>query len=45
MNDNFFEELQKMAAERDDIIISVDEDGEIEFELDLELFLELLSRK
>jgi hypothetical protein len=44
-SDDFFEELQKLACERDDITITVDENGEIEFEIDLELFIELLSKK
>ena len=38
-------ELQKIAAESpDEVEISIDENGEVEFELDLELFLAVLKK-
>ena len=38
-------ELQKMAADSpDEVDVSIDENGDIEFEMDLELFLTLLKK-
>lgn len=40
---NLFHKLQEASIDNDDIIVSVDEDGDIEFEMDLELFLIFLK--
>ena len=37
-------ELQKKAAESDDIDVIIDENGDIEFELDVKTFVELLKK-
>jgi len=38
-------ELQKMAAESpEEVEVSVDENGDIEFEMDIEIFIELLKK-
>tara|TARA_R110002012_G_scaffold293058_1_gene488620 strand:- start:558 stop:707 length:150 start_codon:yes stop_codon:yes gene_type:complete len=38
-------ELQKMAADSpDEVDVSIDENGDVEFEMDLELFLTLLKK-
>ena len=38
-------ELQKMAAESpDEVEVSVDENGDIEFEMDIEVFIQLLKK-
>ena len=38
-------ELQKMAAESpDEVEVSVDENGDIEFEMDIEIFIQLLKK-
>ena len=38
-------ELQKMAAESpDEVEVSVDENGDIEFEMDIKTFIELLKK-
>tara|TARA_B100000902_G_scaffold360243_1_gene376716 strand:- start:67 stop:216 length:150 start_codon:yes stop_codon:yes gene_type:complete len=38
-------ELQKMAADSpDEVDVSIDENGDIEFEMDLEIFLTLLKK-
>ena len=38
-------ELQKMAAESpDEVEVSVDENGDIEFEMDIKTFVELLRK-
>ena len=43
MSDELFEELQKLASENEDVLVTVDEDGEIEFEIDIELFAKVLK--
>ena len=43
MIDELFEELQKLASKHKDIVITVDENGDIEFEVDEELFIEVLK--
>ena len=43
MSDELFEELQKLASKNKDIVITVDENGDIEFEVDEELFIEVLK--
>ena len=40
---DLFHKIQKASIDNDDIIVSVDEDGDIEFEMDLELFLSFLK--
>jgi len=40
---NLFHKLQEASIDNDDIIVSVDEDGDVEFEMDLELFLSFLK--
>lgn len=44
-NDDFdlILELQRLASENEDIVITVDENGDIEFEVDEELFIEVLK--
>jgi hypothetical protein len=38
-------ELQKIAAESpEEVEVSVDENGDIEFEMDIEIFIELLKK-
>ena len=38
-------ELQKMATESpDEVEVSVDENGDIEFEMDIEIFIQLLKK-
>ena len=43
--DNFdlMYELQKKAAESDDVDVIVDENGDIEFEMDIKTFIEILK--
>jgi|TARA_R110002020_G_scaffold81378_1_gene202199 hypothetical protein len=41
---NLNHELQKLAAESDQIEVTIDEDGEVEFELDIDLFLEIIRK-
>ena len=43
MNDDFMLELQKLASENEDVLVTVDGDGEIEFEIDMELFVKVLK--
>ena len=43
MIDELFEELQKLASKNKDIVITVDENGDIEFDIDEELFIEVLK--
>ena len=38
-------ELQKMAAESpEEVEVSVDENGDIEFEMDIDIFIQLLKK-
>ena len=39
LDNTFFEELQRAAANGEDIEITIDENGEIEFEMDYEVFM------
>ena len=43
MSDELFEELQKLASKNKDIVVTIDEMGDIEFEIDEELFIEGLK--
>ena len=43
MSDELFEELQKLASKNKDIVVTIDEMGDIEFEIDEELFIEVLK--
>ena len=36
-------ELQKLASENEDVSVTIDENGEVEFEMDEELFIEFLQ--
>tara|TARA_Y100000296_G_C5106054_1_gene222618 strand:- start:555 stop:734 length:180 start_codon:yes stop_codon:yes gene_type:complete len=42
-NLNLFHKMQEASVNNDDITVSVDENGEVEFEMDLELFLHFLK--
>ena len=41
-NPDFILELQRLASE-EDVSVTIDEDGEVEFEMDEELFVEFLQ--
>ena len=40
---DFMLELQKLASENEDVSVTIDENGEVEFEMDEELFIEFLQ--
>ena len=40
---DFIFELQKLASENEDVLITVDENGEVEFEMNEELFIEFIQ--
>ena len=40
---NFMLELQKLASENEDVSVTIDENGEVEFEMDEALFVEFLQ--
>jgi hypothetical protein len=40
---DFILELQKLASENKDISVTIDENGEVEFEMDEGLFIEFLQ--
>ena len=40
---NFILELQKLASKNEDVSVTIDENGEVEFEMDEELFIEFLQ--
>ena len=40
---NFILELQKLASENEDVSVTIDENGEVEFEMDEELFIEFIQ--
>ena len=40
---NFILELQKLASENEDISVTIDENGEVEFEMDESLFIEFIQ--
>ena len=42
-NPDFILELQRLASENEDISVTIDENGEVEFEMDEELFIEFLQ--
>ena len=42
-NPDFILELQRLASENEDILVTIDENGEVEFEMDEELFVEFLQ--
>jgi hypothetical protein len=45
MNDelDFILELQKLASENEDVSITIDENGEVEFEMDEALFIDFVK--
>ena len=40
---DFILELQKLASENEDVSVTVDENGEVEFEMDKKLFIEFVQ--
>ena len=40
---NFILELQKLSSENEGVSVTIDENGEVEFEMDEELFIEFLQ--
>ena len=40
---DFILELQKLASENEDVSVTIDENGEVEFEMDEKLFIEFLQ--
>jgi hypothetical protein len=40
---DFLLELQRLAAENEDVSVTIDENGEVEFEMDEELFVEFVE--
>ena len=40
---NFILELQKLASENEDVSVTIDENGDVEFEMDEALFVEFLQ--
>jgi hypothetical protein len=40
---DFILDLQKLASENEDVSVTIDENGEVEFEMDEELFVEFLE--
>ena len=40
---DFLLELQRLAAENEDVSVTIDENGDVEFEMDEALFLEFLE--
>ena len=40
---DFILELQKLASENEDVSVTIDENGEVEFEMDEALFVEFLQ--
>jgi len=40
---NFILELQKLASENEDVSVTIDENGDVEFEMDEELFIEFIQ--
>jgi len=40
---NLFHRMQEASINNDDIIVSVDEDGDVEFEMELDVFLDFLK--
>ena len=42
-NPDFILELQKLASENEDVSVTIDENGEAEFEMDEAVFIEFLQ--
>ena len=40
---DFILELQRLASKNEDVSVTIDENGEVEFEMDEELFVEFLK--
>jgi len=40
---NFILELQKLASENEDVSVTIDENGDVEFEMDEALFIEFIQ--
>ena len=40
---NFILELQKLASKNEDVSVTIDENGDVEFEMDEELFIEFIQ--
>jgi len=40
---DFMLELQKLASENEDVSVTIDENGDVEFEMDEELFIEFIQ--
>tara|TARA_R110000824_G_scaffold150288_2_gene320872 strand:+ start:647 stop:820 length:174 start_codon:yes stop_codon:yes gene_type:complete len=40
---DFILELQRLASENEDVSVTIDENGDVEFEMDQELFIEFLQ--
>ena len=40
---DFILELQRLASKNEDVSVTIDENGEVEFEMDEELFVEFLQ--
>ena len=40
---DFIMELQKLASENEDVSVTIDENGEVEFEMDEALFIEFIQ--
>ena len=40
---DFMLELQKLASENEDVSVTIDENGEVEFEMDEALFIEFIQ--
>lgn len=43
MNDDFMLQLQQFASENEDVSVTVDENGDIEFEMDEKLFTQFIE--
>ena len=42
-NPDFILELQRLASENEDVSVTIDENGEVEFEMDEALFIEFIQ--
>jgi len=40
---DLFHKMQEASIDNDDIIVSVDKDGDVEFEMELDVFLDFLK--
>ena len=43
LKQNFILELQRLASENEDVSVTIDENGDVEFGMDQELFIEFLQ--